>query len=97
MAQYGVRIETRNEMRGIFRENLPEYFRDHPGKYVLFETEGFKIRARFYNKKELKKATAKYDGVYGGTFFSAKIPKTKKKLKEITAKFPLSLDNLCEE
>jgi hypothetical protein len=72
-----VHLETLIRLRTYLKNNLENYCKEHPSEYILLEPEGLSgIKETFYKtQKELSKATAKYEGMYGPTFLPEKIPK----------------------
>ncbi len=70
-------------MRKMFEDNLQHYVKEHPGEYVLFETNGLEITETFYEtKEELYRATAGYEGLFGPTFLIEKIPEKTHRFNE---------------
>jgi len=70
-----VNLATHQAMQRQLEENLPQYVREHPGEFVLFEGNWAKIETTFYKTKgELEKALEKYKGKYGPTTLSREIP-----------------------
>lgn len=80
-----VHIETYQKMQELLRTNLSQYILQHPGEFVLLETNNIQIVTSFYkDKTELERATKKYLGLYGPTFLVSKIPFEKAPHNSIT-------------
>lgn len=63
------------EMRELYRNNLQTYVREHPGEFLLLESGRDGIEVSFYKtQNDFDKATKKYEGSIGSTFFAEQIP-----------------------
>jgi hypothetical protein len=64
------------KMQQHYKKNLRNYVLNHPGEYVLFESDEFSNlnESFFESERALKKATRKYEVFFGPTFFAQRIP-----------------------
>ena len=72
-----VHLSTLQEMRLYRDEHLKEWVREHPGEFVLIEQTDIRVgfKVSFYEStRGLVNATRKYEGSYGPTFVSQRIP-----------------------
>lgn len=63
-------------MGEYYQKHFQEYFKEHPGEYVLIEQDNnFNLKVSFFKKEgELEKAISKYAGLIGPTIFTERIP-----------------------
>ena len=69
-----VNLRMLETLEGVYEENLQQWAKEHPHKYVLIEGITGSERTFYKSQREINKAIAKYKGRYGPTFLIKKIP-----------------------